>query len=52
MDKMKAISVSVKTDQLERLQTVSERTDIPVAALVRRGIDLMLTERKADWGKK
>jgi Ribbon-helix-helix domain len=52
MDNMKAISVSVKVEQLEKLQTVSTRTDVPVAALIRRGIDLILAERKADWNKK
>ena len=48
MDKLKPISLSIREGQLEKLQALSNRTDAPVAALIRRAIDMLLEDRKAE----
>jgi predicted DNA-binding protein len=45
---MKRTALFLKTEQLTKLQKLSERTGAPVAELVRRAIDLYLVSRKRE----
>ncbi len=42
---MKRTALFLKTDQVKKLQTLSEKTGAPVAELIRRAIDKYLQER-------
>jgi hypothetical protein len=45
---MKRTALFLKEQQLEKLQTLSEKTGAPVAELVRRAIDAYLLSRKKE----
>ncbi len=45
---MKAMTLKIEEDQLRLLDEVSKQTHIPKSALVRRGIELVLRETRAD----
>jgi predicted DNA-binding protein len=42
---MKRTALFLKTDQVKKLQTLSDKTGAPVAELIRRAIDNYLRER-------
>jgi predicted DNA-binding protein len=42
---MKRTALFLKTDQVKKLQLLSEKTGAPVAELIRRAIDKYLQER-------
>ena len=45
---MKRTALFLKEQQLEKLQTLSEKTGAPIAELVRRAIDAYLLSRKKE----
>jgi predicted DNA-binding protein len=45
---MKRTALFLKTDQVMKLQALSERTGAPVAELIRRAIDKYLTMRRKE----
>jgi hypothetical protein len=45
---MKRTALFLKEQQLEKLQTLSEKTGAPIAELVRRAIDVYLLSRKRE----
>jgi predicted DNA-binding protein len=45
---MKRTALFLKTEQLKKLQKLSEKTGAPVAELVRRAIDAYLLSRKKE----
>ena len=45
---MKRTALFLKTEQLKKLQALSEKTGAPVAELVRRAIDAYLLSRKKE----
>ena len=45
---MKAISLKLEDRQLALLEKASKRSPVPKSALIRKGIDLMLTQLKED----
>ena len=45
---MKRTALFLKEQQLEKLQTLSEKTGAPIAELVRRAIDAYLLLRKKE----
>jgi hypothetical protein len=45
---MKRTALFLKEQQLEKLQTLSEKTGAPIAELVRRAIDVYLLARKKE----
>jgi Ribbon-helix-helix domain len=45
---MKRTALFLKEQQLEKLQTLSEKTGAPIAELVRRAIDVYLLSRKKE----
>lgn len=45
---MKAISLKLEDRQLKLLEKASKRSHVPKSALIRKGIDLMLTQLKED----
>ena len=45
---MKRTALFLKEEQLEKLQTLSEKTGAPIAELVRRAIDVYLLSRKKE----
>jgi hypothetical protein len=42
--KLVRISVFITSDQRQRLDSINQRTDVPIAALVRRGVELILAQ--------
>jgi len=45
---MKRTALFLKEEQLEKLQTLSDKTGAPIAELVRRAIDAYLLSRKKE----
>ena len=45
---MRRTALFLKEQQLEKLQTLSEKTGAPIAELVRRAIDVYLLSRKKE----
>jgi len=45
---MKRTALFLKEQQLEKLQTLSEKTGAPIAELIRRAIDAYLLSRKKE----
>ena len=45
---MKRTALFLKEEQLEKLQTLSEKTGAPIAELVRRAIDVYLLSRRKE----
>lgn len=45
---MKRTALFLKTEQLKKLQALSEKTGAPVAELIRRAIDAYLLSRKKE----
>ena len=45
---MRRTALFLKEEQLEKLQTLSEKTGAPIAELVRRAIDAYLLTRKKE----
>ena len=45
---MKRTALFLKEQQLEKLQTLSEKTGAPIAELVRRAIDAYLLSRRKE----
>jgi predicted DNA-binding protein len=45
---MRRTALFLKEEQLEKLQTLSEKTGAPIAELVRRAIDAYLLSRKKE----
>jgi predicted DNA-binding protein len=45
---MKRTALFLKTEQVKKLQSLSEKTGAPVAELIRRAIDHYLLMRKTD----
>lgn len=48
MDKKKQITLSIDPDQLQKLKDWSDRSLIPIAALLRRAIDETLETHKKE----
>jgi predicted DNA-binding protein len=45
---MKRTALFLKTEQVKKLQSLSEKTGAPVAELIRRAIDAYLQSRKKE----
>ena len=45
---MRRTALFLKEEQLQKLQTLSEKTGAPIAELVRRAIDVYLLSRKKE----
>jgi predicted DNA-binding protein len=45
---MKRTALFLKEEQLEKLQTLSDKTGAPIAELVRRAIDVYLLSRRKE----
>ena len=46
--RMKRTALFLKEEQLEKLQTLSDKTGAPIAELVRRAIDVYLLSRRKE----